>query len=367
MRRTGSSPQTAALIADKRALPRTSREAIADTIQQLIDDLPEQIALLTENGDILAANLAWKQTVEEHGYPEVIPPFNFRNFCAGRAAQGFEPATKVLAGLDDICSQRRDFWQLTYNGGDNWHHRDYQISLHRVLLGGRSFISVTRFDLTEILELRRLNEHLTSSLLEERSIERQRMARELHDSTSQLLAAMGLILGRVRQQSPAPGISDMVEEMQDLLGQVHQEIRSLSHLAHSPSLEKLGLVAALTSLVEGFGRRSGIEASFEVEGLSTGMSRIVEAMMYRIAQEALSNVYRHARATEVRIQLSFRGSSTHFVVSDNGIGISAETIAGGGRAGVGLASMRSRVADAGGRLCVRNLSPGTAIIASVRC
>ena len=339
--------------------------ALAEPLQQLIDDLPEQIALVDEDSEIFAANRAWREAVEEHGYLDALPGRNYRDFCASKAAQGYEPGIEALAALDDIQSGRRSFWQLIYNGRENWRGRDYQITFHKISFGGRSVISVTRFDLTEIHQLRRAREDLTASLIEGQAIERQRMGRELHDSAAQLLTAIGLVLGRLRQRSPEAETLAIVDEIQELLTEAHREIRSISYLAHPPSLKKLGLPHAVKLLVEGFGRRTGLEVSFDVRGEPAKMSKAVERAIYRLAQEALSNVHRHAHATRVRLQLDFRRSATHFVVADNGIGIPRESLAAMECGGVGLASMRSRLSEVNGRLSIRALSPGTAIIGSV--
>ena len=338
--------------------------ALAEPLQQLIDDLPEQIALVDEDCVIFAANRAWKEAVEERGYLEALPGHNYRDFCASKAAQGYEPAVEALAAIDDIWAGRRSFWQFIYNGRENWRGREYQISFHRIWFGGRSFISVTRFDLTEILELRRAQTDLTASLVEGQAIERQRMGRELHDSATQPLAAIGLVLARLKLRSPGSETLAMVDEMQELLAEVHREIRSISYLAHPPSLKKLGLPHAVKLLVEGFGRRTGLEASFDIVGDPGSLSEAAETAIYRLAQEGMSNVHRHARATRMRLLLCFRQSATHFIVADDGIGISRETLAGV-ECGVGLASMRERLSEVGGRLSMRALSPGTAIIASV--
>ena len=90
-----------------------------------------------------------------------------------------------------------------------------------------------------------------------------------------------------------------------------------------------------------------------------------ETVLYRIAQEALSNVYRHANATRLRVLLSYRRSAVHLIVSDDGVGIPVGVLLDRGRAGVGLASMRSRLSEVGGRLSIRRLSPGTALVASI--
>lgn len=347
--------------------PAISRSALAAAamMQQLIDDLPEEIALLDESGTFLSVNKAWRQTVLVHDQMDALPGHNYRDVCVSRAAQGYQPAADALVGLDEILSGKRDSWELVYNGGERWRGRDYHISIHRIAVGGERVISVTRNDLTEILQLRRRRNELAHTLIEGQAVERQRIGRELHDSTSQLLAAMGLVLGRLRQESPEAEALGLVEEMQELLQEVHQEIRSVSYLAHPPSLKKLGLAHALQSLVDGFGRRTGLRASLEIDGEAVPISSSVESTIYRLVQEALSNVHRHAQATQVNLRLSFRDRSTHVVVADDGVGISREILTGQEGEGVGLRSMRSRLSDVGGRLTIRRLSPGMAIIGTV--
>ena len=82
-----------------------------------------------------------------------------------KAAEGYEPAAHAVAAIDDIASGKRSFWQLIYNGRERWSGRDFQICMHRMEVGTQSFISVTRFDLTEIVELRRVRDdfHIRSS------------------------------------------------------------------------------------------------------------------------------------------------------------------------------------------------------------
>ena len=193
----------------------------------------------------------------------------------------------------------------------------------------------------------------------------QRLGRELHDSTAQLLTSIGLLLGLLEHRSPNQETSSLVEELQDLVREAQQEIRSISYLAHPPALQKLGLTGALKSLVEGFARRAGLDASFEVHGEALPVGQAAEGMIYRMAQEALSNVHRHAHAARVSLLLCFRRTTAHLVIADDGVGISPDIIEGAGGAGVGLASMRERLAEVAGRMSVRRLSPGTAIVASV--
>jgi two-component system, NarL family, sensor kinase len=339
--------------------------AVAETMQQLIDDLPEEIALLDQQCNILAVNQSWLRMMEVHHHLDSRPGNNYRDLCVTRAAQGHQPAVEALAALDQVSSGNRSDWQLVYNGGESWSGRDFQLCFHRIGEGDQAIIAVTRFDLTESLELRRLKHDFSNSLIKTQATERQRMARELHDSISQLLTGVGLLLARLKHQSPDPESQDVVDELQDLVGQAQQEVRLVSYLAHPPALEKMGLGDALKSVAEGFGSRTGLETSFEIHGEDRPLPVAAQSAIYRVAQEALSNVHRHAHATRVRLLLCFRRSASHLVVADDGIGISRETLGGSGGAGVGLSSMRERLSEIGGRLSVRPLPAGTAIVASV--
>ena len=129
-------------------------ETFSEPWLQLIDDLPEQIALLDEHCTIISANRAWKTAVSERGYKGALPGSNYRDFCSRMASEGYEPAVEALVALDDMCSGQRSFWQYIYNGRETWAGRDYQITFHKIVFAGRPCISVTRFDLTEILQLR---------------------------------------------------------------------------------------------------------------------------------------------------------------------------------------------------------------------
>jgi len=225
--------------------------ALAGMMQPLIDALPEQIALLDNQGTIVAANRAWRKIVREHGHEEASLGRNYRDFCVISAATGYQPAVEALAALDDLASGRRKFWQLVYNGGERWSHHDFRICFHNIAGGDRPLILVTRFDLTEVLALRRLKREFGISLTKTQALERERLARELHDSTAQSLAAAGLLVGRFRHDTPNEEILEAVDELQQLLGEAQQEIRLIAYLAHPPALEKMGLAGALESLLVG--------------------------------------------------------------------------------------------------------------------
>jgi two-component system, NarL family, sensor kinase len=343
---------------------RISRSAaIAASMQPLIDDLPEEIAVLDDDCGILAVNQAWMKSAAKYGHGDLLPGCSYRDFCVSRAAD-YEPAARTLAGLDEILSGKRQFWQMYYNGQERWSGREFQLSMRRMKIGAHSFLCVTRVDLTELVELRRIKRESGTSVIEGQAAERQRMARELHDSTSQLLASIGLTLGRLRHEMTTPQSMDMMADMQALLADTHREIRAISFLAHPPALKEQGLAEALEALVNGFARRVDLVGWFEMLGDPVPLSAAMQTTIYRIAQEAMTNI-RHANATRVRLSLCFRPLAIHLVIADDGIGISSEATEGRGEAGVGLASMRERLAELGGRLSFRKLFPGTAVVASL--
>ncbi|HYX45891.1 MAG TPA: sensor histidine kinase [Sphingomicrobium sp.] len=338
---------------------------LASALQHLIDDLPEQIALLDENCLIVAVNRSWTEAMQKYGYTGVAPGDDYRAVCEYHAASGYGPAIQATAALREITSGKRDFWQIQFQGRGEWSDHEYEMSYHSVAVGARSFITIKRFDITEIAELRRLKEDFTRSLIEGQAVARQRLGRELHDSTAQVLTALGLALGRLKRQSPAAAWQPIVGELQELVDEAQREIRSVTYFSEPPALARMNLVDALNALAEGFTHRTGIDATFEVAGEPIRLSSVAESALYRIAQEGLSNVYRHSRASQARAQLCFRGRMTHLIVSDDGIGISNETFARHGSGGVGLTGMRARLTEIGGRLTVRRLPRGTEIIASI--
>jgi two-component system NarL family sensor kinase len=210
------------------------------------------------------------------------------------------------------------------------------------------------------VQLRRAREGYGHTLMEGQAEERRRIAREIHDSTLQLLTGLGLVLGQLKRARAASETLDIVAEMEELLLETHREIRAISFLAHPPLLNDLPLPDAMQDFIEGFGRRTGLSVSLHIEDELSVDWRPAEAVMFRVVQEALSNVHRHAHASKVAVGLVGRKSMFHVVVMDDGIGMPSHVWRG-----VGLPSMRERLSELGGRLIVRAARPGTMLIASL--
>jgi signal transduction histidine kinase len=199
------------------------------------------------------------------------------------------------------------------------------------------------------IALRHLYERLESEI--------KRIAHALHDESGQLLASIYLALRDVDGEvTPAGRVR--LRNINQLLGQVEGQLRRLSHELRPTALDDLGLMPALEFLAEGVSMRTGIAAT--VEGSTEGsMPLLVETAVYRIAQEALTNVARHAAATRVVIRLWRDGRALRCMIQDDGAGFDVDaTLAKKGTArGMGLPGIQERVAALGGALRVRS-TPG---------
>jgi two-component system NarL family sensor kinase len=327
--------------------------------QQLINGLPEQIALLDEQWVILATNPAWLSTAALYNYDDLKPGTNYLDFCTDRAEQGHVPAAMVVTGIQGMCRSGQRSFHFTYHGKERWEGHAFQLHINRFELAGRQYATATRYDVTELVHLRELRAEFSHSLIEGQAEERRRMAREVHDSTMQLLVGMGFSLGQLKRSRRSKTVDLILDEMGQLLAEAQSELRTISYLAHAPLVTELGLSRALRELAGGFGRRTGLNIAMNLDD-ELVLAPATEVAIYRIVQEALSNVHRHAQATEATVSVLQRRSFLHVVVADNGVGMPAKV-----KRGVGLSSMHDRIQELGGRLLVSPAEPGTVLIASV--
>jgi two-component system NarL family sensor kinase len=341
------------------AMFASRQSQFVEVYQQIIDGLPEQVALVDDQWIILAVNKAWTKTAALYGYDALIPGTNYLEFCAARANEGHSPAAIVVDGIKEMQSANRPWFRFTYHGKDRWEGFAFQLCVNRIQVGDRTLYTVTRYDVTELVHLRQMREEFSHSLIEHQGEERRRMAREVHDSTMQLLAGMGMSLGQLKRTRHSKASGEIVDEMEQLLTEAQRELRAISYLAHAPEVSEIGLAKALRQLAGGFGRRTGLNIAMDADE-DVKLSPAAEVAVYRMVQEALSNVHRHSRATDAAVGLYQRRSILHVAIADNGIGMPDHV-----RRGVGLASMRDRIEELGGRLMIRAGHPGTVLIASV--
>jgi two-component system NarL family sensor kinase len=336
-----------------------SAASFPSVFHKLVDELPEQIALLDEHWDILSVNRSWAKAINDVGFHDLSPGSNYREFCARRGRGGDRAKALIGPALDEMDRGEKTSFSLTYSGDGELAGRDYETRIGLFQIGGHRFATITRIDLTELHDLRRLRQGLAGSLDETRQLERERIGRELHDSTMQFLIGAALSLGHLRRSGVNEKARGIVTEIEDLLVKAQNELRSISYLAHAHDFEGEDLGIAIRKLVEGFARRAGMRASVDIVQPLVLPDRSGQIALYRVLQEAISNVHRHSGATEIGVRLVSRGRNLVLIIADNGIGFSS-----GVSEGVGLRSMYARLRDIGGQMRLRHLPKGIAIVAS---
>ena len=209
---------------------------------------------------------------------------------------------------------------------------------------------------------------LSLRLLTVQDEEHRSIARELHDSVGQDLAAIKMDVDRLRQSGSVVKQPETLSNLSESVEKCMTEIRTISYLLHPPLIDELGFTAAAKWYIEGFSKRSGIKAKVESSS-STRLPRLVELPLFRILQASLSNVHRHSKSSSVDVSFSIDEREARLEVKDYGKGIDPELLhqfnRSGGGSGIGLAGMRERLRELGGRLEVESDANGTLIRAII--
>jgi PAS domain S-box-containing protein len=220
------------------------------------------------------------------------------------------------------------------------------------------------------IELERMVENRTAALrrLSHRMMtmqdeERRRIAREIHDGLGQELAAAKMILDGILAKNSSPAIQQASSEASQLIDRAIQQVRTISHLLHPPLLDEVGLASALRWYLEGLSERSGIQLVLEIDPPDLGrLKSDLETAIFRIVQEALTNMFRHSGARNGRVTLIQKDGNIVVSILDDGKGVDdlvlqlrPESI------GVGIGGMRQRVTELGGFLRLANMNPGTLV------
>jgi PAS domain S-box-containing protein len=210
-------------------------------------------------------------------------------------------------------------------------------------------------------ELRRLSIRLMTM----QDQERRRLARDLHDGLGQELAVAKMVLDKMilQKSKSAEPQAETWTQASSIIDNAIQQVRTMSHLLHPPLLDEVGLLSALSWYVEGLAKRSGIETALDVQpGDFPRLGAEVETAVFRIVQEALTNVFRHSEASKVWITLTQREGIIVVAVRDNGKGIGREIEElQPDSVGVGIGGMKQRAKEFGGELRLSNAHPGTLV------
>jgi two-component system sensor histidine kinase UhpB len=209
--------------------------------------------------------------------------------------------------------------------------------------------------------------HLAIQVIDAQEGERKRIARELHDDTAQVLFAQ-LLRATALKASRHKEVRVTAEQLESLTVEAIESVRRLAHELRPPALDDLGLREALEALAQRFSDTSQIDIELDLSEFRSRLPAEVELVLYRVAQEALTNIGKHARATRVQIVLRQGRDSIDLSIDDNGIGFDPEAAAIRDEQGLGLGlfGMEERVSLVGGYLAIRQLVPrGTRVAATI--
>jgi len=204
---------------------------------------------------------------------------------------------------------------------------------------------------------------LSGRLLTMQDDERRRIARELHDGLGQELAAAKMMTDGILQTNSVPAGQGAAMEASETIDRAIQQVRNLSHLLHPPLLDEVGLLSALRWYLDGLTKRSGIETSLDVQPPEFPRLAIeLETAIFRIIQEALTNVYRHSGAQKAWVTLRQRENHVVVTIRDDGKGIdNAIAELRPGSIGIGIGGMSQRAKEFGGELRLNSTGPGTLV------
>jgi signal transduction histidine kinase len=207
---------------------------------------------------------------------------------------------------------------------------------------------------------------LANRLMHTQDLERRRIATMLHDTTAQDLVALKMLLAQLGRATDRLGDSERnaLTQSISLVDQSIAEIRTVSYLLHPPLLDEAGLVSALRWYTSGFAERSGIKVDLDLPESFPRLPFETETVLFRIVQESLTNIHRHAGSETACIRLMLHAGMLVLEIGDRGHGIpnaSLKHITSGGGGGVGIAGMRERANQLGGRLEVTSSDHGTAV------
>jgi PAS domain S-box-containing protein len=306
------------------------RKAIAGHFDSLTRYANDIILLLDDSGRIIEAN---QRAAQAYGYSEgELQILDIQALAAAPREAPTNPAADEAAGVRfEAVHSRKDGTTFPVD-----------VSSRLIEVDGTRFRQSIIRDISERVRTEEQIKALSARLMNAQEEERARLARELHDDLSQQIAALSIGMSHLTRQLSADQTDarDQSGRIQQRLVQVSESIRRLSHDLHPAALEHSGLGAAIRGCSVEFSLLTNIRVSCEIQGSFEGVSAGVALCVYRITQEALQNIAKHARVTEAEVELNRTNGLLSLTVSDHGTGMELNRVSM--QAGLGLVSIRER-------------------------
>ena len=340
------------------------KQSAEPPLQSTLDALSMPVVLLDQAGHIIGMNAAWHEIAKLVGSDNAIHDCgsNYLQICEAAAGDLFGAALRN--GVGAVLAGKHKSFERTFRLLQDGVPRDFKVRIKRLEHYRPARFLVSHEEITELTRARESVRESGERVFEVQAEERQRLATELHDSIGQNLVSLGLWLSRLKMVTPqTEGVSTIIADMSAALQEAHAQIRTLSYLLRPPwPEEEGGLEKAIQQFVQGFGQRAGLIAEVRINGTLSKLDRSRELTLFRILQEALVNVHRHAHANIVTVEFINSDAEVTLRVSDDGRGF---PVCDGIPAspGVGILGMRTRLMQFGGELHIESGPNGTALTA----